>query len=168
VTRLGLGLLLLVLLPAPGAAQDTVDRRGSWLSLNLGPSGAGPMAAVDVTTRRGIHGITARGLMSFRFDFFTPNAESFREAALLYGIHLGSDRVLVALRGGPSVYGYVADRFGSSGHVDVGPRMGFASEALVLGNLGTNLGVGLAMLADLNRTKNLYSLVLGLRFGDTR
>ena len=106
--------------------------------------------------------------MAVELRLFTPSVRSFSEVGLLYGAHIDAGRALVILRAGSSLYWYQEDDFGDRPRPRVGPRVGVPVEFQVVGSLGKNLGAGLGLLGDVNRTRSMWGVVFSINLGDTR
>jgi hypothetical protein len=152
----------------PAVTQETVDHRGTWLSLFVGHSNVGFLPAVELSTRRGVHGIALRGVTAMQIRFFSLQTRAFAELGVLYGPHLEMGRSLVTVRAGPSMYWYGSDDPSNERTSRVGPRVGLPLEFQVIGRLGNNLGAGLVVMGDLNSTKRFLGVAMGLHLGDTR
>jgi hypothetical protein len=152
----------------PAAAQEPADRRGTWLSLHLGGGSLGLLPAVEVSTRRGIHGAAVRGLLTLDLGLSTGKLRAFGEVGLLYGPHVDLGAALVTVRAGPGLYWFSESAFNSDRARNVRPRLGLPVELLVIAHLGNNLGAGIGVLGDVNGTRNMWNLVVSLHLGDTR
>ncbi len=152
----------------PAASQETVDHRGTWLSLFVGHSNVGFLPAVELSTRNGVHGIALRGLMTVQVNFLRLQTRSFAELGVLYGPHLEMGRSLVTVRAGPSLYWYGSDDPTKERRFGVGPRVGVPVEFQIIGRMGNNLGAGLVVMGDLNATRRFWGVAMGVHLGDTR
>jgi len=151
----------------PAEAQEPADHRGTWLSLHLGSGSIGLLPAAEISTRRGIHGVAVRGLITMKLKLFTAKVRAFGEVGLLYGPHFEIGSALVTARAGPGLYWY-SESGGPAQELNVGPRLGLPVEVLVIGRLGTNLGAGIGLLGNVNDTRTNWNAVISLHLGDTR
>jgi hypothetical protein len=164
--------LLALLVPVALAAQEPtgttrpLDANGTWITVGLGAASPGFAGQVAITHHWGIHGVTARGMLSSNIHLFTDEVDRFADAGLMYGIHARTHGGFVTLRAGPGVFWYESDHFVANDFYRSGARLGVPFEAGMSGVLGGNFGVGLSVLGNLNSVKSIFGLMLTFSMGE--
>jgi hypothetical protein len=164
--------LLALLVPAALAAQGPpgparpLDPNGTWITMGLGAATPGFAGQVAITHHWGIHGVTARGMLSSNIHLFTDEVEKFADAGLMYGIHVRAHGAFLTLRAGPGVFWYESDHLIANDYYRSGARLGMPFEAGMSGVLGGNFGIGLSAIGNLNSVKSIFGLMLTLSMGE--
>jgi hypothetical protein len=163
--RLGL-LILLLSLAAHVAAQAAPRASGTWLALGAGGGNTGMSGAVSLTHRRGVHGLTARAVLTTGLSILTPRVSASTDLGILYGVHLRGGQTLFAARAGGSVFWYDDNRFGRGPARSPPPQLGLPWEVGVTGMVGRNFGIGLGVIGDLNPLQSMYAVMLSIHLGE--
>lgn len=136
-----------------------VHRSFYWVNLGVGGTGFGGAYGLGLTGQFGLH------LFSFHCAtaYNVESSEVGTEFSVLYGIGKRGEKGAFSIAVG-------AGRVEGNRHhgdylYDFEPVLGFSAETQVFGRIGKNAGMGLSVLLNLNKEKNLPVILLCVQFG---
>lgn len=160
--------LVALLLSLALASSARAQEQGSWLDLGIGGGNNGANLELAVTRRKGIHGLTFRGMAAFRSEItlFTEKSSTraLADVGLLYGVHGRSGALLGFARAGVGALWF--DQNGTGG-TKSGSTQGFGVPWETGGTLlfGRNFGFGFRVAGNLNGIRNNVAGIVTLHFG---
>ena len=161
-------LLLLLTAAQPALGQAAPSNVGTWLDAGLGGGNSGLNAALAITRRSGIHGLTVRGMVAARIRialFDKTSSRTFGDLGLLYGLHGRSGNTMYTARAGIGAVWYRREYSDSTPAYDVNAAFGVPWEVGVTQVFGGNFGLGVRLAGNLNAYHNNIGGLLVLHLG---
>lgn len=161
-------LVLLATAAPPARGQAVPSRVGTWLDAGLGGGNSGLNAAISITRRSGIHGLTVRGQVAARIRigrFDKTSARTFADLGLLYGLHGRAGNTLYTARAGIGAVWYHREYSDSTPTYDVNAAFGVPWEVGVTQVFGGNVGLGVKLVGNVNSYHTNIGGLLVLHLG---
>lgn len=161
-------LFLLATAAPPARGQAVPSQVGTWLDAGLGGGNSGLNAALSITRRSGMHGLTVRGLVAAQIRiaiFERTSARTFAELGLLYGLHGRSGSTLYTARAGIGAIWYHHEYSDSTPAYDVNAEFGVPWEVGVTQVFGGSVGLGVKLVGNVNSYHTNIGGLLVLHLG---